>query len=206
MCCSLLALCSLSARSLLADQEFGSDSAPPIVLLHDIGDDRKSWDDVARRVAQGFRVLAIDMRGHGETTRSPRRLYGLDDILGDIHDLVVELSLNGRDWEGNVTRAWTICGRGTGAAVACAYAARHPGRCGALMLLDYDPQWRKDHLAFSLFQVRVHYKCTRPLSSSSSSSSRLHPTRLPYLPSLLPSLPSLPSLLPSLSSYPLTCH
>lgn len=133
------------------------DSAPPIVLLHDLGDDRKSWDDIARRVAQSFRVLAIDMRGHGQTTRSPRKLYGLDDILGDIHDLVVELSLNGRDWEGNVTRAWTICGRGTGAAIACAYAARYPGRCGSLMLLDYDPQWRKDHLAFSLFQA-AHLK------------------------------------------------
>ena len=52
-------------------QEFGSDSAPPIVLLHDVNDDRRSWDDVAALVSKSFRVLAIDMRGHGETTRSP---------------------------------------------------------------------------------------------------------------------------------------
>ena len=70
-----------------------------------------------------------------------------------MHDLVVELSLNGRSWEGQYTRAWTLCGRGGGAAVACAYAARYPGRVAALVLVDYDPAWRKDHLAFSLFQA-----------------------------------------------------
>ena len=143
----------LASGIVLHYQEFGSDSAPPVVLIHDVNDDRRSWDDVAAFVSKSFRVLAIDIRGHGETSRSPRKLYGLDDILGDLHDLVVELSLNGRDWDGKYTRAWALCGRGTGGAIATAYAARYPGRCSALMLIDYDPTWRKDHLAFSLFQA-----------------------------------------------------
>ena len=136
-------------------QEFGSETAPPIVLLHDINECRQAWDEVASGASRGYRVLALDMRGHGETTRSPRRLYGLDDLIEDLHHLVVELSLNGRDWEGRYTRSWVLCGRGTGAAVATAYAARHPGRCSALMLCDYDPAWRKDRLAFYTLQGAV---------------------------------------------------
>ena len=146
----------LQSGIILHYQEFGSDSAPPIVLIHDVGDCRQWWDEVARLASRGFRVLAVDLRGHGNTPRSPRRLYGLDELVADIHDgIVVELSLNGRDWEGKYTRAWTLCGRGLGAAVACAYAARYPGRCSALMLCDFDPAWRKDRLAFHLFQAAL---------------------------------------------------
>jgi pimeloyl-ACP methyl ester carboxylesterase len=108
----------------------------------------------ARRLARHHRILALDLRGHGDTSRSPRRLYSLDDLIGDLHELVVQLSLNGRDWDGRTyTRPWTLCGRGTGAAVATAYAARYPGRVSALMLCDYDPEWRKDRLAFDRFQT-----------------------------------------------------
>ena len=70
----------LASGIVLHYQEFGNDNAPPVVLLHDIADDRHSWEDVASLVAKSFHVLAIDLRGHGQTTRSPRKLYGLDDV------------------------------------------------------------------------------------------------------------------------------
>ena len=48
--------------------------------------------------------------------------------MGDVHELVVRLSLNGRAWGGEFTRPWVLAGRGMGAAVAVAYAAQHKVR------------------------------------------------------------------------------
>ncbi len=42
--------------------------APAILLLHMRGKDKSSWGGLpAKLVAEGFAVLAIDLRGHGET-------------------------------------------------------------------------------------------------------------------------------------------
>jgi hypothetical protein len=38
-------------------QEFGSESAPPVVLLHDLADERHSWELVGKLVGASFRVL-----------------------------------------------------------------------------------------------------------------------------------------------------
>jgi pimeloyl-ACP methyl ester carboxylesterase len=144
----------LPSGTVLHYQEYGKSSAPTLVLLHDINDGRAAWHGVARAAAASHHVLALDLRGHGDTSRSPRRLYGLDDLLGDVHELVVQLSLNGKDWSGaTFTRPWVMAGCGLGAAVATAYAARHPGRVGALLLCDYDPEWRRDRLAYDLWQT-----------------------------------------------------
>ena len=135
-------------------QEWGSQSAPPLVLLHDINENRHAWGEVAKLAAANYRVLSVDLRGHGATSRSPRRLYDLDNLVADLDELVVQLSLNGRDWQGTgYTRPWVLGGRGLGAAVASAYAAGKPGRVFALLLVDYDPNWRADRLAFDRFQA-----------------------------------------------------
>jgi dienelactone hydrolase len=44
-------------------------SAPPVLLLHQRAKDKGSWDGLpATLLKEGFAVLAIDLRGHGETT------------------------------------------------------------------------------------------------------------------------------------------
>jgi pimeloyl-ACP methyl ester carboxylesterase len=45
--------------------------AETIYLVHDIGEDRTIWDDYARELqSEGYNVMAIDMRGHGESTKN----------------------------------------------------------------------------------------------------------------------------------------
>ncbi len=47
----------------------GKKAAPSIILLHQRGKDKSSWGDFpAQLVAEGFAVIAIDLRGHGQTT------------------------------------------------------------------------------------------------------------------------------------------
>ena len=135
-------------------QEWGKDSAPPIILLHDINECRRVWYEAGRAASSSYHVLALDLRGHGETSRSPRRHYALDDLCADLDHLVVDRGLNGKDMAGEYTRPWTLAGRGLGAAVATAYAAAHPGRVSSLLLYDFDPSWRRDRLGALQSSVR----------------------------------------------------
>ena len=105
-----------------------------------------------------------DLRGHGETTHSPTSAYGIEDLVGDLHELVVRLSLNGRDWGGAFTRPWVLVGRGMGAAIACAYAAKHRGRVGAVALWEFDPEWPKDRVNFYPYQA-AHFANQLALAS-----------------------------------------
>tara|TARA_B110001452_G_C15207577_1_gene418893 strand:- start:225 stop:1682 length:1458 start_codon:yes stop_codon:yes gene_type:complete len=138
--------------------EWGNDTAPPVVMLHDVASCSHEWDEVARPLAEKYRVLAIDFRGHGESTHSTRREYSIEHLVGDLHELVVRLSLNGRAWGGEFTRPWVLFGRGMGAAVAVGYAAQHEGRVGGLVLWDFDPEWPKDRLNFYPYQA-AHFPC-----------------------------------------------
>lgn len=53
---------------------------PPVVLLHGLAEDGKSWDPVAGGL-DGFAVYAVDLRGHGSTT--PGAGNGTVDQLAD---------------------------------------------------------------------------------------------------------------------------
>lgn len=46
---------------------WGSDDAPPLVLIHGLGFTGRGWQAFAERMASRFRVIAPDLRGHGET-------------------------------------------------------------------------------------------------------------------------------------------
>jgi esterase len=47
--------------------EWGHADAPPIVLLHGGHQSAHSWDLVSLHLAQNYRVLALDQRGHGDS-------------------------------------------------------------------------------------------------------------------------------------------
>lgn len=77
-------------------QVSGDPGAPAIVLLHALGEQPETWDEVAARFATRFRVVAIDLRGHGASTWPGTYSFSLmrDDVLGaldalDLHDLVL---------------------------------------------------------------------------------------------------------------------
>jgi 3-oxoadipate enol-lactonase len=47
---------------------YGAAEAPPLVLLHALGESRHDWPAIADRLAEDFRVVAVDLRGHGTAT------------------------------------------------------------------------------------------------------------------------------------------
>jgi hypothetical protein len=56
--------------------------SPTIYLIHDIGQDRTIWNDYALELqGKGYNVMAIDTRGHGESTKNiidPNVVYDFD--------------------------------------------------------------------------------------------------------------------------------
>ena len=60
-----------------------SGADPGVILLHMLGDDRTVWGEVglaADLVAAGYAVLAVDMRGHGETGGAADWPLAADDL------------------------------------------------------------------------------------------------------------------------------
>ena len=42
-------------------------AGPPVVMVHGLAEDRQSWALAQERLAADYRILAYDLRGHGET-------------------------------------------------------------------------------------------------------------------------------------------
>ncbi|GAB3715689.1 alpha/beta fold hydrolase [Nocardiopsis oceani] len=65
---------------------WGHKGAPKVLMLHGGGQTRHSWKATGGLLAQqGFQVVALDSRGHGDSDWSPQKHYGFernrDDVL-----------------------------------------------------------------------------------------------------------------------------
>src|ERR687888_129317 len=75
-------------------------SGEPLVLIHGVGGDSTSWDAVAPALAARFRVVRLDLRGHG---RSPL-LTGpctIDDFAHDVLQVMDALGVTAACIAGN---------------------------------------------------------------------------------------------------------
>ena len=68
----------------------GSTESPVVILLHMYRNDRSSWDPlVPELVDKGITVLALDQRGHGESTQRGNETVRVEDIPRDEFGAVV---------------------------------------------------------------------------------------------------------------------
>jgi pimeloyl-ACP methyl ester carboxylesterase len=105
-------------------RDWGDPESPPLVLLHAYTQHARSWDTVAHTLADRFRVLALDQRGHGESGLATD--YHEQRLVEDFTAFVDALGLN---------RFYAI-GFSIGGNAACAYAALHPERVERLVLVE----------------------------------------------------------------------
>ncbi|HET6812004.1 MAG TPA: alpha/beta hydrolase [Acidimicrobiales bacterium] len=71
---------------------FGPPGGRPVVLLHGGGQTRHSWGTTGRLLGErGWRALAVDLRGHGESDWPEDGDYRLDAFAADIRSLAAEL-------------------------------------------------------------------------------------------------------------------
>jgi N-formylmaleamate deformylase len=92
----------------MAYRQWGStDRTDAILLVHGITSSSLSWIRVAPRLAQDARVVAVDLKGHGDSDR-PARGYKLADQADEVAGLVKALGLRrvrliGHSWGGAIS-------------------------------------------------------------------------------------------------------
>jgi pimeloyl-ACP methyl ester carboxylesterase len=70
----------------------GPEHGPLVLLLHGGGQTRFAWGDTLRTLAElGFRALALDARGHGDSDWSEASHYRIDDFADDVVAVVEQV-------------------------------------------------------------------------------------------------------------------
>jgi len=83
----------MSQRLKLHYAAWGDPANPPLLLLHGGRDHCRSWDWVAARLSDRYRIIAPDLRGHGDSAWSPDGDYSLMAYLYDLAQLIHQLKL-----------------------------------------------------------------------------------------------------------------
>jgi esterase len=110
--------------------DWGSGDKPPFIMLHGISRVAHQFDHIAPYFTGNYHVMAIDMRGHGDSDWSPDGAYTVEDYVRDLEAFVVKLNLRGL----------TLLGNSTGGRVVQVYAGLHPDRVARLIVEDVGPE------------------------------------------------------------------
>ena len=83
------------------------------------------WDGLGTALSPRFRVIRMDVRGHGRSAVTPRP-YSLDQLADDARDRLDSLKIDKAHW----------VGLSMGGMIGQAFALRHPGRLRKLVLAN----------------------------------------------------------------------
>lgn len=104
----------------------GRRDGPAVVLVHGFGASAADWEPWAERLGERFRLIALDLPGHGLTQTPTGRPENLDDFV-DVVEAVARAA--GAD-------RFVLVGSSLGGQVAWRYAERHGDRLRGLVLVD----------------------------------------------------------------------
>lgn len=104
--------------------ERGDPSGLPVVLLHGYTDSRQSYQPLLATLPPDLRLIAVSHRGHGESDK-PASRYDTAELAADVAHFMDALGID---------RA-VIVGHSMSSKVAQRFAAQHPERTRALILM-----------------------------------------------------------------------
>ena len=110
--------------------DWGNPSAPPLVMIHGLDRVARTFDHVAPHFSGRFHVIALDMRGHGDSSWDPAGRYQVEDHAGDLEGFVRALGL----------RNLTLWGNSTGGRVVQVFAGMHPELVSHVIAEDVGPE------------------------------------------------------------------
>ena len=122
---TVVTLTGYGETALVADV-IGDPGGIPVLLLHGGGQTRASWGQAGSMLAEhGYRALAMDLRGHGESAWAADQDYTPAALVGDLEAV--------RRFVG---RPLVLVGASLGGLASMLYAAAHPDDVEALVLVD----------------------------------------------------------------------
>ncbi|MGB7409994.1 MAG: alpha/beta hydrolase [Sphingopyxis granuli] len=104
----------------------GKRDAEALVLLHGSNSSLQTWEPLVRRLGDRYRIVTLDLPGHGLTGGTPDKDYGADGMIAAVDVVAARLDLDRFVLGGNSMGGW----------VAWRYTLARPDRIDALLLLD----------------------------------------------------------------------
>ena len=110
--------------------DWGAPGKQAFIMLHGIGRMAHSFDHIAPQFNSDYHVIALDMRGHGDSQWSSEGAYLVEDYARDLAAFIEQLNL----------RNVILLGNSTGGRVVQYYAGTHPDRMAKLIVEDVGPE------------------------------------------------------------------
>ena len=129
----------VNGLTLIADEwNRGVDAAakrPTILMLHGGGQNRFSWKNTGQVLAdEGFHVVALDSRGHGDSDRAPDANYDVETLTADVMHVLDAID-----------RPVNLIGASMGGLTGILVADEAgPDRVTRLVLVDVVPRFEKN--------------------------------------------------------------
>ncbi len=127
-------------------------SGPALLLIHGIGDNSSTWNEVIPTLAQHYTVIAPDLLGHGKSDK-PRADYSVPAFANGMRDLLVVLGIS----------KVTVVGHSLGGGVAMQFCYQFPRFCERLVLVASGGVTREVNPALRLVSMPVANEALRLL-------------------------------------------
>nr|WP_315456464.1 alpha/beta hydrolase [uncultured Sphingorhabdus sp.] len=104
----------------------GKRDGRPLVLIHGSNASLHTWETWVKILGQDYRVISLDLPGHGLTGANPSNVYDNASYVEVVDGLLEKLNV----------KSAVIGGNSMGGGVSWMYALTHPEKVDALLLVD----------------------------------------------------------------------
>jgi 3-oxoadipate enol-lactonase len=111
-------------------------SGEVVVLIHGLGENLASWVGQIKNLARNWRVIAMDLRGHGQSGYRLEEPLAMKAFADDVNSLLKNLGLDQAHF----------CGLSMGGLIALEIFFRYRPRVKSLVLADSAPFYPPPHL------------------------------------------------------------
>lgn len=101
-------------------------AGPALLLIHGSNASLHTWDGWTAQLKDKFRIVRLDLSGHGLTGPDPQSRYGVSDYVRLVDGLRARLNIKTMSLAGNSLGGW----------IAWRYALEHPKKVEKLVLID----------------------------------------------------------------------
>ncbi|WP_394202142.1 alpha/beta fold hydrolase [Shewanella waksmanii] len=101
-------------------------SGEPLILLHGFGADKDNWNKVSYYLTDYYDVIAVDIPGFGDSTRSPTLNYDVTSQIERVKGILVALNIDNAHFAGS----------SMGGYIAGNFAAQYPQQVKSLWLIS----------------------------------------------------------------------
>jgi pimeloyl-ACP methyl ester carboxylesterase len=109
--------------------DYGGQGGLPVLLMHGAAAHSRWWDFTAPALTDGYHVLALDRRGHGDSEWAESGQYEIEDYMADMQSVIGKWEL-GKPF---------LVGHSGGGLPCILYAALYPDDVRGLALLETRP-------------------------------------------------------------------